>query len=439
MPLIQLSESLETLYRETILNNKYIRTIPTDKQLEFVLNTKREVMFGGAAGGGKSEALLMAGLQFVSFPEYHAIIFRRTFQDLSLPGALIERSKEWLKNTDAYWNDSRKAWRFPSGASLSFGYLDHEGQKFRYQSSEFHFVGFDELSQFSETQYIYLLSRNRKNEGCKIPLRMRSATNPGGVGHIWVKKRFINPTKEERMKDPEYGNFIPSRLEDNPHINKESYIENLNRMDPVQRKQLRDGDWEITESGNMFKKIWFNLIDRKLVPTNIRVVRFWDLAATKPEKGVSKDPDWLAGVKMGMDVSSGRIYILDVFHDQVTPHNVDRALTFSAVNDGINVMNYIEEEGGASGKLVMEHYYNMFAGYGLKGIRSTGDKVTRARPFSAAVERGNVYVVKADWNEAFFYELNVFPTGEHDDQVDAASGAYNQLVLMNPEAQFARL
>ncbi len=132
--------------RATILENPWIPHEPTPKQAEFLLLPDREAFYGGAAGGGKSDALLMAALQYVEVPNYAAILFRRTFADLALPGALMDRSQEWLSGTEARWNERDKTWTFPSGATISFGYLEHENHKYRYQSAEFQFIGFDELT-----------------------------------------------------------------------------------------------------------------------------------------------------------------------------------------------------------------------------------------------------------------------------------------------------
>jgi hypothetical protein len=109
-----------------------------------------EILFGGAAGPGKSEALLMAALQFVDVPNYAAIIFRRTYTALARPGGLIDRAHEWLGGTAAKWDSQEKTWRFPSGAALCFGYLADSTDRYNYQSSEFQFIGFDELTEFRE-------------------------------------------------------------------------------------------------------------------------------------------------------------------------------------------------------------------------------------------------------------------------------------------------
>lgn len=250
---------------------KYIPHPPHVKQHAFLWLHCQEALFGGAAGGGKSDALLMAGLQWVDTPGYAAIILRRTFADLSLPGAVMSRSQEWLAHTDAKWDDNKKTWKFPSGATLTFGYLQTSKDKFRYQGAEFQFIGFDEVTQFPEEDYRYLFSRLRKPEPpagdseedthrkaivralARVPLRMRCATNPGGEGHRWVKTRFLE--KAPDTEDPEdiaaaaARVFIPSLLEDNPSLDKAAYEASLRQLDPITQAQLRHGDWMIRQPG----------------------------------------------------------------------------------------------------------------------------------------------------------------------------------------------
>ena len=190
---------------------QFIPHQPTAKQAAFLWLPNREALFGGAAGGGKSDALLMAALQYVDIPNYAALLLRRTYADLALPGAIMDRAEQWLTGTNARWNQQEKTWYFPSGSTLTFGYLQHEKDKYRYQSSEFQFIGFDELTQFTETMYTYLFSRLRRLENSNVPLRMRGATNPGGIGHAWVHERFVVSAKTGRI-------FIPAKLADNPYL-----------------------------------------------------------------------------------------------------------------------------------------------------------------------------------------------------------------------------
>lgn len=227
----------------------YIPNMPEAPQHAFLWLGCKEAFYGGAAGGGKSDALLMGALQYVDQPNYAAIIFRRTYTDLSLPGALMSRAKEWLAGTDARWNDTEKTWHFPSGASLTFGYLDNENHKYRYQSAEFNYIAFDELTQFPEEDYLYLFSRLRRQSTSEIPVRMRGASNPGGKGHFWVKERFIDSGAAAGVSDRV---FIPAKLDDNPHIDRESYVESLEELDPQTRKQLLEGDWNARQPGEWY-------------------------------------------------------------------------------------------------------------------------------------------------------------------------------------------
>ena len=219
----------------------YIVHQPTERQSHFLSLDCLEAFFGGAAGGGKSDALLMAGLQFADIPGYSAILFRQTYADLALPGALMDRANEWLYGTDAHWSGQEKKWTFPSGATLNFGYLETESDKFRYRSSEFQFIGFDELTNFTETQYRFLFSRLRRTTDIDVPLRMRSASNPGGVGHDWVKERFIG-TRSTPPVVPDV--FVPAKLSDNPHLSQDEYQRSLEQLDPVTKAQLLSGDWD---------------------------------------------------------------------------------------------------------------------------------------------------------------------------------------------------
>ncbi|MGV3724600.1 MAG: terminase large subunit domain-containing protein [Actinomycetota bacterium] len=279
---------------------------PTAQQSKFLELHCLEALFGGAAGGGKSDALLMDALQYVHVPGYAALLLRRTYADLSLPGALMDRARDWWSPTAAKWRDNEKTWVFPSGASITFGYLETERNKYRYQGAEFQYVGFDELTQFSETQYRYLLSRLRRLKGSEVPLRMRGATNPGGVGHEWVKTRFGlgHGSDGQPLQCPDGRVFIPAKLEDNPHLDREEYEKSLAELDPVTRAQLRSGNWDVLPEGVLFQRGWFEIVEA--APAGLRCVRFWDLAATEAKAGT--DPDWTVGVKLGVD-AEGTYYV----------------------------------------------------------------------------------------------------------------------------------
>jgi len=378
-----------------------------------------EILFGGSAGPGKSSALLMAALQFIEVPGYAAILFRRTYTDLSLPEALMDRANSWLQNTDAKWSDRNKTWTFPSGATLSFGYLESENDKYRYQSSAFQYIGFDELTQFTESQYLYLYSRLRRLKTSYVPLRMRAASNPGGVGHEWVKNRFDVLGKGGKP-------FIPARLEDNPYIDQEEYRKSLNELDPVTRSQLLYGDWSVRHEDGIFKRDWFEVVED--YPHDAQKVRYWDLAATEPKQG--KDPDFTVGVLMAE--KDGIFYIVDVIRERALPLKVERLVRQAAELDGVETKIYMEQEPGSSGVAQIDHYArNVLKGFYFMGVKTTGSKLVRAQPLSAAAEHGNIKIVRGWWNEIFLDEVVLFPQGLHDDQVDAASGAFEQLARSN--------
>jgi hypothetical protein len=224
----------------------YVPHKPHPKQAEFLALTSREALYGGAAGGGKSDALLMAALQYVHVPGYNALILRRTFADLSLPDAIMARAKEWLAGTDAVWNAQEKKFTFPSGAVLQFGFLDSDKDRFRYQGGAYHFIAFDELTQFPEAWYRYLFSRLRRAKGSPVPPRVRAATNPGGIGHEWVRRRFVATPDPKRP-------FVSARLDDNPSLDAVEYREALAELDTTTRRQLEEGVWIRDAEGLVYR------------------------------------------------------------------------------------------------------------------------------------------------------------------------------------------
>lgn len=397
---------------------------PSLTQKVFLRTYALEALFGGAAGGGKSSALLMAALQYVDVPNYSAIIFRRTYADLALPGAIMDRFTSWLSNyDDVRWNSNNYVATFPSGARLSFGYLNNSQDYLRYKGSEFQFIGMDEVTEIRESDYRYLFSRLRrpaKGELAQVPLRMRSASNPAPN---WVRQRFI-------VEGLDQGRiFVPSKLHDNPGIDADSYRQALSALDPVERRRLEEGDWWSTSLGSLFERENFVIIDPHEVPqiaSSARAVRFWDLAATEPSQS-NPNPDWTVGTLAMLD--QGITYILDVRKARVKGEKVEQLIAQTAYEDGPAVAIRMEQEPGSSGKALVDQYARyVVPGYDFVGIRSTGDKVTRARPFAAAVANGNVRLVRGPWLTEWLDEFASFPEAcDHDDQVDSAVGAFTHL------------
>ena len=219
---------------------------PYPRQAEFLALDDAEALYGGAAGGGKSDALLMGALEHVHVPGYAGLLLRKTFKDLSLPGAIMDRAKTWLAGTGAVWEDDAKTFTFPGGGRLVFGYLQTDKDRFRYQSAEFQYVGFDEVTQFPGRWYTYLSRRLRRPASgplSRVPLRLRAASNPGGIGHEWVRRRFVDGPLP----------FIPALLSDNPSVDAEAYLKNLSVLDAHTARQLRDGVWAADSSGLVYR------------------------------------------------------------------------------------------------------------------------------------------------------------------------------------------
>lgn len=393
---------------------KYIPHKPHPKEAAFLMLTNLEAFYGGQAGGGKSEALLMAALQYVDIPGYNALMIRKTYQDLAKPEALMDRAADWLFNTDAEWQSDTHTWRFPSGATLSFGYLDYQGSERQYQGAAYQYIAFDELTQHTERAYRYLFSRLRKLEGAQVPIRMRSASNPGEIGHEWVKARFITPGDPSRP-------FIPATLDDNPSINREEYLAALEQLTPLERAWLRDGNWDAAPGGSLAQRAWFKLIPAR--PVQGMRVRYWDLAATVATKG--KDPDYTVGTLMSK--YNGMYTIEHVIRGRYSPKDVVETIKNCAKSDGKGVHIYIEQEPGSGSKILNDSMIQVLAGWVVISVPAIKDKIKRAMPFMRQAESGNVQLVEAEWNHAWLDEIIFVPLAAHDDQWDSSSGAFNIL------------
>lgn len=233
-------------------------------QTAFLVLDCTEALYGGAVGGGKTGALLMAACQYVDIPGYAALILRRTFPELEQPDGPIEQSLRWFSQTPEsirpVYNQSDHEWKFPSGTVIRFGHLDHPNAMIRYQGGGYHFFGFDELTHFDEKPYEFIgLSRTRRPADgplSKVPMRIRSTANPGGPGHDWVYERFIDD--ETRKVDRV---FIPAKLSDNPGIDQADYITRLEKLDETLRQQLLDGDWDCRED------LAYTITDDHLIPS----------------------------------------------------------------------------------------------------------------------------------------------------------------------------
>lgn len=280
---------------------------PQPRQRAFMMRPEYECLYGGAAGGGKSDALLVEALRQVEVPNYRGLILRRTFPQLE---ALISRSLELypMIYPRARYIGTDHRWRFPSGATLFFGSMQHENDKLQYQGKPYDFIAFDELTHFTLTQYMYLMSRNRPT-GPGTRIYIRATANPGGVGHGWVKARFIDAgppmvpiVSEYDVTTPDKGTirlkrkriFVPSTVFDNQALlkNDPGYLATLASLPPAERQALLYGDWD--SFGGQFFREWKNdpdhyqdrrmthVIDPFEIPPGWQIYRSFDFGYARP-------------------------------------------------------------------------------------------------------------------------------------------------------------
>ena len=240
-----LPKALRTVAEENVIFR------PNDgPQTDFLAASETDVLYGGAAGGGKSYAMLVDPLRYAHRAAHRALILRRSMPELR---ELIDKSRELYPKAfpGCKYKEVEKLWNFPSGAKIEFGFLERDADVYRYQGQAYSWIGFDEIThQATEFSWNYLASRLRTTDPEIIPY-MRCTANPGGVGAHWVKKRYITPSPPNESFKGEDGlsrKFIPARLEDNPYLAHDGrYEQMLKALPPTQRRQLLEGDWEVAE------------------------------------------------------------------------------------------------------------------------------------------------------------------------------------------------
>lgn len=416
------------------------------------LSTEADIgIYGGAAGGGKTYALLLEPVRHYGVPDFGGIIFRRTTKQVKNEGGLWDEAQKMYLPMQYEPKSGEMTLEAPSGSTLGFGHLEHEKDVYNFQGSQYAFIGYDELTHFSERQFFYMLSRLRSMSGVRGYIRATCNPDPDSwvrefiswwidpdsgfaiperAGKIryfvkdgdtfkWRDRRADFPTAQER-EDAMSVTFIPAKLEDNKILCEKDpgYRARLNAMSLVDRAQLRDGNWNIRASaGLVFKREWFEIVDA--VPAEItKKIRYWDRAAT--EGG----GDYTVGVKMEK-AKNGIFYITDVRREQFSPGKVERLVLNTARLDGIETTVGIEQDPAQAGIADALNYTKLLSGFDVEVVRASVDKVTRAKPASAQAEAGNIKLLRGTWNKDFLKELENFPGGGHADQVDATSGAFN--------------
>lgn len=431
------------------------------------------IFYGGAAGGGKTYGLCMDPLRHFNNPKFRGTMFRRITRELTMSGGLMETARELYTPLGGTFRNSMNArdCTFKKGARIEFNHLQYADTVYSYQGLQTGYIGFDELTHFLSMQFMYLITRARSTAGIRIKIRGTCNPDPDSWVKDWVMwyldeegqfavkekagviRWFIIDEqtdlpiwfsdKEEIRK--KYGKkyydlaksftFIPASLDDNPILTSTdpSYKANLAMQDRVTRQRLLAGDWLIKAMpGIYFNRSYFNE-----VPIHGRIVkevRFFDRAATKYKEG-KNDPDFTAGVKMGL-TEDGRYVITGLISLRESAGVVKRIIKETAKQDNsirpTKIMSY--QDPGSAGKGEAEQFVKELSMYEVGTVlaASTKGKETNAKSFSAAAENGLVDIwsgIPQKERLLFYRQLESFPGDDHDDYVDAASGAYNELAI----------
>lgn len=438
-------------------------------QMQFLSSGADIAIYGGSAGGGKTWALLMEPLRHIHNGRFGAVFFRRTSPQIKSEGGLWDESVELYPEVGGAPRAHDLSWKFPSGAKIQFTHLEYEKTVRNYQGAQIPLIAFDELTHFSESQFFYMVSRNRTMSGVKPYIR--ATCNPDADSWVarfiawWIDQKtglaipersgvlryFVRVGDAIHWADqpedlahhtmsgengkqipipPKSVTFIAAKLTDNKALMQANpeYMANLMALSRVERERLLGGNWKIRpNAGLYFKREWLKPIEA--IPAGTRWARGWDLASTPPTDE-NPDPDFTAGVRMGR-TPAGHYIVAHMAKDRLGPSGVERLVDNTTAQDGRDTTVSLPQAPGQAGKAQAQSYTKRLAGYDVRTSPETGDKVVRFSPFSAQAEAGNVFYLRGDWNEEWFSDLEGFPTAKHDDAPDATSRAFNQLLTIS--------
>lgn len=444
---------------------------------ELFLSTPADIaIYGGAAGGGKTFALLMEPLRHVKRPDFGAVMFRRTFPQITQEGAMWDQSVT-LYSGSARPNQSRLEWRWPSGARVSFEHMQYETDKLNYQGAQIPLIGFDQLESFSEAQFFYMLSRNRSV--CGVRPYMRGTCNPDADSWLakfiswWIDDNtgypimsragrmrwFIRIGSDIKWADrpedlaqfrintdvgaveavPKSVTFVPARIYDNKILMAADpgYLASLMALPEVERERLLAGNWKIRpEAGKVFNRDWFKIIHARDIPVGGVETRFWDFAATDKEQA-SSSTAYTAGVRI---LRQGPLYIvMDCEAGQWGPAESEKRFIEVSRRDAQEARKYgrqyrvrWEIEPGSAAKRDAVRLQTALNGLDAQGVLASGqgDKLVRARALQTQSMAGNVKLRQGEWNDAWLNHMHNQPETKQKDIMDASAGAYNDLTNM---------
>lgn len=443
----------------------FIRPYPRQEQM---LSSPADIgIFGGSGGGGKTWAMLLEPLRHVNNSQFGAVILRRTTVQVRTEGGLWDTSNRIYPYCHAKGFSHSLEWRFPSGMTVSMAGLEYEKDIRNYQGSQIPLICWDELTHFSAKMFWEMLARNRSVSG--VSGYVRCSCNPDPDSFVrqliawWIdddtglaipersgKIRYFHryrdelhwaDTKEELINkfgvdcEPKSLTFIRSSIFDNPALLEADpgYLASLKALPEVQMQQLLFGNWNVRPAAGLyFTRSQVEMIDAPPVNVADRV-RYWDRAGSKRRQEAADDGKQAAtaGVKMSID-EIGTLYIEHVERLWDTPHNVNAAIINMASQDGKRVRIGYMQDPGSAGLYEAQDTARKLNGYEVSFSTASGSKIERFVPFSSQVKAGNVKVVRGQWNEAYFRELENFPPPKESqikqmDMVDGTSGAHEMI------------
>ncbi len=442
------------------------------RQTEFLASPADLAVYGGAAGGGKTWALLLEPLRHIHNPDFGAVIFRRTIPEITHEGALWDEARKIYPLLAAHSNENERRFDFPSGARISFSHMQLEKDKESWKSAQVPLVEFDQLETFSETQFFYMLSRNRSLCGVRPYVRATANPEPGWLADFlawWIaadgyadlarvgRLRWM-VRQDEKIEwadspaelverygaeiQPKSVTFIVSTVYDNKILlaKDPGYLANLQAQDYVDRERLlgdpkRGGNWKVKPAaGKVFNRAWFKLVDA--APAGGEECLFWDFAATEKEFA-KPDPDYTAAVAIRR--VGGRYTVTFCMAEQLGPSEVERRFVNlskqraeAARAAGTRFRVRWEREPGSAGKREGQRFAQLLAGLDARAVVPLGDKLSRAKAFAAQALAANVDVLRADWTERWLAHMHAQPDATHDDLMDASDGSFNDLVADAP-------
>ncbi len=441
-------------------------------QTMFMASSADIVIYGGAAGGGKSYAIVMEPLRHKDVPGFNGILFRQNNTQLEAPGGLWETAQEIYDRVPG--SEPRKSpklrYNFSGGGSVTFDHLDGEVDLKKWQGSQMTYIAFDELTHFTKHQFFYMLARNRST--CGIKPYVRATCNPDADSWVadfiawWINQDTGYPipersgiirwmvviadtihwgdSREEMVKfaieqgvEEEQANempksvtFIASNVRDNKKLLEANpgYISNLLALAEVDKERLLNGNWKIKPAaGRYFRRSQVEIIEQ--MPNDIiAYCRAWDLAATDEDE--NGDADCTSGVLMGKR-AVGTFVVLHVINERLKAGDVEKLVLNTSKADyakyGYAYTIHLPQDPGQAGKAQAKQYTSLLAGFNIKTAPVSGSKELRASPFAAQWQNGFVQLMSGEWNDMYLTQMESFPESKHDDMVDATSDAFDEL------------